>query len=141
MIRPKLKINLKIHKARKIDRIYRNLRYINRSRKTKVFHPGDLILIQDVRIMGNRAGRSTYRPAIVLDITKSNSCALVQTLGSNRVLKYRFTYIKLLTRPLFNQLPIGWQDQILEATQGSVRDSPSLDMGESSQDGSQGTAS
>ena len=140
-LRPYVERIRKIHKARKIDRIYRNLRYINRSRKTKVFHPGDLILIQDVRIMGNRAGRSTYRPAIVLDITKSNSCALVQTLGSNRVLKYHFTYIKLLTRPLFNQLPIGWQDQILEATQGSVRDSPSLDMGESSQDGSQGTAS
>ena len=129
----------KVHRARKIDRIHRNLRYINRSRRTKTFNPGDLVLIQNLKLAANRVGRSTYRPATVLDITKSKSCALVQALGSNRVLKYHFTYIKPLIRPLFNKLPNEWQRQVLQATQGRLRELPSQEMDVSSQEGSQET--
>ena len=127
----------KEHKARKIDRIYRNLRYINRSRQTKKFSPGDVVLLQDCKIASNKVGRSTYRPATVLDITKSNSCAIVQALGTNRVLKYHFTYIKPLTKPLFYKLPRGWQEKVVEATHGRVQDSPSQEIEEYSQEGSQ----
>ena len=127
----------KTHKARKIDRIYRNLRYINRNRKTKTFSPGDMVLIQDVRITGNRVAKSTYRPATVLDITKSNSCALVQALGSNRVLKYHFNYIKPLSRPLFNKLPRGWQNKVVEATGGGIAELALPEIEEFSQEESQ----
>ena len=129
----------KTHRERKIDRIYRNLRYVNRNRKTKTFNPGNLVLLQDVTLAKNRVGRCTYRPATVLEITKSNSCALVQTLGTNRVLKYHFTYIKHLTKPLFNKLPQGWQTQVIEVTQGNLQDSPSQGADEYSQEGSQET--
>ena len=136
------------HRKRKLDRIFHNLSYINRNRATKTFKAGDVVLIQDVRLIANKVGRSTYRPAIILDITKSNSCALVQALGSNRVLKYHFTYIKPLTKPLFLKLPSNWQNEILEATQVDFEDSTGQDMefdspdysqdGLASQEGSQG---
>ena len=40
----------KTHRERKVDRIYRNLRYVNRNRKTKTFNPGDSVLLQDVTL-------------------------------------------------------------------------------------------
>ena len=128
----------KDHRKRKLDRVYRNLSYINRNKTTKTFEPGDVVLIQDVRLIANKAGRCTYRPAIVLDITKSKSCALVQALESNRVLKYHFTYIKPLTKPLFLKLPEHWQNKVIEANRGELDDSGSQDFEYASQDASQG---
>ena len=74
---------------------------------------------------------------MILDITKSNSCALAQPLDSNRVLKYHFNYIKPLTKPLFLKLPLNWQDKVLEATSGELEDSPSQELELGTQDHSQ----
>ena len=127
----------KTHRARKLNRIYRNLNYINKKRVNKTFQQGDLILIQDVALAANNAGRCTYRPAIVLDITQSGNCALVQTLGTNRVLKYHFTYMKKLTRPLFAQLPENWQGQIISSLDRRVEDLSSQEMEDEEQEESQ----
>ena len=74
---------------------------------------------------------------MILDITKSNSCALVQPLDSNRVLKYHFNYIKPLTKPLFLKLPLNWQNKVLEATTGELEDSSSQELEFGTQDHSQ----
>ena len=128
---------MKKHRKRKLDRIFHNLSYINRTKTTKTFAAGTLVLIQDVRLISNRVGRSTYRPAMIIDITKSNSCALVQPLDSNRVLKYHFNYIEPLTKPLFLKLPLNWQNKVLEATAGELDDSPSQELEFGTQDHSQ----
>ena len=121
---------------RKMDRIQRNLSYINRRRVTKNFQQGDIVLIQSVALAANNAGRCTYRPAIVLDITRSGTCALVQALGSSRVLKYHFTYMKKLTRPLFAQLPDNWQREVTESIDKRMDELSSQELEEEVERGS-----
>ena len=83
-----------VHKKRKLDRIQRNLLYINKKRANKRFVPGDLVLFQNVTLSAGRGTRATYKPAIILDICKSNNAALIQDLGTKRVIKYSFSHLK-----------------------------------------------
>ena len=53
--------------------------------------------------------------AVVLDICKSKSSALVQFINTKRVVKCHFSYIRKLISPLLRRLPDEWKSDVLDA--------------------------
>ena len=105
----------KIHRKRKIQRIHHNLNYINSKRNTKNFKPGDLVLVQDINLVGQRNARTLYFPGTLLEVNKSENSALIQTFHTRRVIKSNFTFVRKLIKPLFIQLPEEWQKLVKDS--------------------------
>ena len=91
----------KEHKKRKERRIRSNLAYINKKRLNKNLAVRDIVLLQNLHLSPNRGMKAAGTPGIILDVCKSGNSALVQSLLTMRVVKYSFTYLKKLTKPLF----------------------------------------
>ena len=128
-LKQKLSIIRKEHIKRKLDRIDRNLFYINKKRINKKFKAGDLILYQNVRLQGQKASRCIYTPGIILEINKSGNSANIQSLITKRIIKYNFSFIKKITKPLFYKLPPTWKKLILESVR-RPEEIPSQDTNE-----------
>ena len=115
----------KEHKRKKEQKIRSNLTYINKKRVNKVFQPGDIVLLQNLHLTANRGVKAASTPGVVLEICSSGKSALVQSLLTSRVVKYSFSYLKKMTKPMFAQLPELWQRKVTQTTQVPPIDFPS----------------
>ena len=115
------------HKKRKDNRIRSNLSYINKKRSQKNLAVNDVVLLQNLHLSAGRGMKAIASPGIIIDVCKSGNAALVQSLLTERVVKYNFTYLKKITKPLFAQLPETWQIKVREATGRDTRNLSSQD--------------
>ena len=110
----------KTHKKRKTARMLHNLRYINHRRSPKTFQPGDLVLCQNINLVGCRTARTLYFPGILLEINKSQNLALIQTFHTKRIIKCNFSFVRKLIKPMFLKLPEDWQAEIIRSIREKV---------------------
>ena len=113
------------HKRKKDLRIKSNLLYINKRRTKKDFKIGDVVLLQNLHLSAGRGLKMTGTPGVILEICKSGKSALVQSLSTNRILKYNFSYLKKVSKPVFSRLPDDWKRKIEEIAENDAQGLPS----------------
>ena len=112
------KIRKQFAKAKR-EKIKSNLFYINKRRRPGAFEEGCVCLYRNVHLQ-KQAGtnRILYKPCIVIENLPSGTHCFIQSLVSNRILKYSYQYLKKINN--LNSLsrislPLGWHEKIREA--------------------------
>ena len=95
-----------------------NLYYINRRRKARDFSAGDVVMYKFLHLQkGSSTQKVLYHPAVITYIYPSNTHCDIQSLVTDRKLKYSFTYLKPfkeLSSSMKYTLPTSWQQKIKE---------------------------
>ena len=113
------------YKRRKDQRILSNLLYLNKRKRKKELVVGDVVIIQSLHLTAGRGVRATGSPGIILDICSSKKSALVENLLTGRIVKYNFSYLRRLTKPLFAKLPDNWKREIEKLNRADPRETSS----------------
>ena len=94
-----------------------------------------MVLYKNVRLEGLKASRCIYTPGIILEVNESKNNCSIQSIITNRIVKYNFSFLKKVTKPIFYKLPSSWKGPILEAVRkpGAIS-SQETDEGELSED-------
>ena len=112
------KIRSQFAKAKR-DKIKSNLYYINKRRKPRIFEEGCVCLYRNIHLQKQMGtNRILYKPCIVIENLPSGTHCFIQSLVSNRILKYSYQYlkpIKSLNALSRISLPLEWQEKIREA--------------------------
>ena len=108
----------KQHVKAKTNKIRSNLNYINKRRKNRKFEVGSLCFYKNLRVQkGMSIDRILYKPGIIIENLPSGTHCYIQSLVSNKILKYSFQYLKPvkdLSRLSRLALPLEWQKLIVE---------------------------
>ena len=82
------------------------------------------MLLQNLHLSAGRGLKMSGTPGTILEICKSGKSALVQSLSTNRVVKYNFSYLRKVSKPIFSRLPDDWKRKIEELSDNDAQGIP-----------------